>query len=52
MLPVETEGTRDFLDVVWPESDDEVSKSSHFWIVDKGLLESFLYGLVLCGHDG
>ena len=44
MLPVWTEGTRDFLDVLRPASDDEVDKSSHFWITDEGLLESFLMG--------
>ena len=44
MLPVWAEGTRDFLDVLGPASDDEVSESSHFWIVDEGLLESFLAG--------
>ena len=42
VLPVWTEGTGDLLDVLRPASDDEVSKSSHFWIADKGLLESFL----------
>ena len=42
MLPVWTEGTRNFLDVLGPDSNDEVGESSHFWIVDKGLLESFL----------
>ena len=31
----------DFLDVLGPASDDEVGESSHFWIADKGLLESF-----------
>ena len=35
VLPVWTEGTRDLLDVLGPASDDEVSKSSHFWIVEK-----------------
>ena len=35
------EGTRDLLDVLGPASDDEVGKSSHFWIIDEGLLESF-----------
>ena len=44
VLPVWTEGTRDFLDVLGPASDDEVSKSLHFWIIDEGLLESFLVG--------
>ena len=44
MLPVWTEGTRDFLDVLRPASDDEVSESSHFWVADEGLLESFLVG--------
>ena len=41
MLPVWTEGMRDLLDVLGPASDDEVGKSLHFWIVDKGLLEGF-----------
>ena len=44
MLPVQAEGMRDLLDVLGPASNDEVGKSSHFWIVDKGLLESFLLG--------
>ena len=44
MLPVQTEGMRDFLDVLGPASDDEVGKSSHFWVADEGLLESFLAG--------
>ena len=35
------EGMRDLLDVLRPASNDEVSKSSHFWIIDEGLLESF-----------
>ena len=34
-------GDGDFLDVLGPASNDEVSKSSHFWIIDEGLLESF-----------
>ena len=42
MLPVSVEGTRDFLDVLRPASNDEVSKSSHFFIVDESLLESFI----------
>ena len=42
MLPVWVEGTRNFLDVLGPASNDEVSKSLHFWIADEGLLESFL----------
>ena len=41
MLPVWMEGTRDLLDVLGPASNDEVGKSSHFWVIDKGLLESF-----------
>ena len=41
-MPVWVEGTRKFLDVLGPPSNDEVSKSSHFWIVDEALLESFL----------
>ena len=41
MLPVWMEGTRDLLDVLGPASNDEVGKSSHFWIIDEGLLESF-----------
>ena len=41
MLLVWVEGTRDFLDVLRPASNDEVSKSLHFWIIDEGLLESF-----------
>ena len=35
---------RDLLDVLQPASDDEVSESSHFWIIDVGLLESFFVG--------
>ena len=34
----------DPLDVLRPASDDEVGESSQFWIVDEGLLESFLVG--------
>ena len=49
MLPVWTEGMRDFLDVLRPASDDEVGESSHFWIVDGGLLESFLVGWCYVG---
>ena len=41
VLPVWTEGTRDLLDVLRPAGDDEVSKSSHLWVIDKGLLEGF-----------
>ena len=44
MLPVQTEWTRDLLDVLGPASDDEVGESSHFWIVDEGLLKGFLVG--------
>ena len=40
VLPVWMEGMRDFLDILRPASNDEVSKSSHFWIADEGLLES------------
>ena len=32
---------RYFLDVLRPASNDDVSKSLHFWIIDEGLLESF-----------
>ena len=42
VLPVWVEGTRNFLDILGSASNDEVGKSSHFWIIDKGLLESFL----------
>ena len=42
MLPVWAEGMRDFFDVLGPASNDEVNKSLHFWIIDKGSLESFL----------
>ena len=41
MLRVWMEGMRDLLDVLGPASDDEVGKSSHFWVIDEGLLESF-----------
>ena len=41
MLPVQAEGTRDSLDVLGPASNDEVGKSSHFWIINEGLLEGF-----------
>ena len=41
MLPVWMEGMGDLLDVLWSASDDEVSKSSHFWITDEDLLKSF-----------
>ena len=44
MLPVWMEGMRDLLDVLGPANDDEASESSHFWIIDEGLLESFLAG--------
>ena len=44
VLPVWMEGMGDLLDVLGPASDDEVSKSSHFWIIDEGLLESFFVG--------
>ena len=43
------EGMGDLLDVLRPASDDEVGKSSHFWIIDKGLLESFLAGWCYAG---
>ena len=42
VLPVWAKGTRNFLDVLRPASNDEVGKKMHFWIVDEGLLESFL----------
>ena len=42
VLPVWAEGTRNFLDVLRPASNDEVGEYSHFWIIDEGLLESFL----------
>ena len=42
VLPVWAEGMRNFLDILRPASNDEVSKSSHFWITDEGLLEGFL----------
>ena len=35
---------RNFLDVLGSDSNDEDGESSHFWIVDEGLLESFLVG--------
>ena len=41
VLPVWAEGMRNFLDVLGPASNDEVSESVHLWIIDKGLLESF-----------
>ena len=41
VLKVWAEGIRDLLDVLGPASDDEVSKSSHFWITYESLLESF-----------
>ena len=41
VLPVWAEGTRNFLDVLRPASNNEVGESSHFWIIDKVLLESF-----------
>ena len=41
MSPVQVEGMRNFLDVLGPASNDEVGESLHFWIADKGLLESF-----------
>ena len=31
-------------DVLGQGSDDEVSKSSHFWVINKSLLESILVG--------
>ena len=49
MLPVWTEGTGDLLDVLRPASDDEVGESFHFWIVDEGLLKSFLAGWCYVG---
>ena len=41
VLPVQMEGMRGFLVVLRAASNDEVSKCSHFWIADEGLLESF-----------
>ena len=41
VLPVWMEGTRDLLDGLGPASDDEVGKSSDFWIIDEGLLKGF-----------
>ena len=41
VLPVWAKGTRNFLDVLRAASNDEVGKSSHFWITDEVLLESF-----------
>ena len=41
VLPVWMEGTRDLLDVLGPASDDDVGKSSHFWVIDEGLLKGF-----------
>ena len=41
VLPVQMEGMRDLLDVLGPASNDKVSKSSHFWIIYRGLLEGF-----------
>ena len=41
VLPVWAEGMRNFIDVLRPASNDEVGKSSLFWIIDEGLLESF-----------
>ena len=42
MLPVWAEGMRDLLDVLRPASNNEVGKSSHFWITDEGLLKASL----------
>ena len=53
MLPVQMEGTGNLLDVLSPASDDEVGESSHFWIIDEGLLESFFAGWhYVCMVDG
>ena len=41
VLPVWMEGMRDLLDVFGPASDDEIGKSSHFWVIHKGLLKGF-----------
>ena len=41
MLPVQTEGMQDLLDVLGPACNDEVGKSLHFWVIHKGLLEGF-----------
>ena len=49
MLPVWAEGMRNFLDDLRPASNDDISKSLHFWIIDEGLLESFL---VVLGYAG
>ena len=35
-------GDENFLDVLGSASNDEVSKSLHFWNIDEGLLEGFL----------
>ena len=42
VLPGQAEGMRNLFDVLGPASNDELSKSSHFWITDEGLLESFI----------
>ena len=41
VLPVWAEGMRNFLDVLRTASTNEVGESSHFWIIDEDLLESF-----------
>ena len=41
VLPVWAERMRNFLDILGPASNNEVSESLHFWIVEEGLLESF-----------
>ena len=54
VLPVWVEGMMDILDVLKPASNDEVGESLHFWIIDKGKLESFFavwhYVAVLDGN--
>ena len=40
-LPVWVEGMKDLLEVLRPACNDEVSESTHFWIIDEGLLEGF-----------
>ena len=41
VLPAWSEGMSNFLHVLQPASNDEVRENLHFWIADKGLLESF-----------
>ena len=40
---------RNFLDVLGSASDNEIGKSSHFWIINKGLLKSFFAVLHYAG---